>query len=139
MKRVCTAEQMRNIDRLAIEEGKIPSIVLMENAAIKCMEALLDEFKSVEGFKIGIFCGKGNNAGDGFALARHLERNGANVDVFCLMGYDFTPDAQINFDILKNTLQEKGFFNDTEPHKLVVCGDLMDRGPGSKELEKFIK
>ena len=54
------------------------------------------------------------------------------------MKYYVVSDVHSYFDILKDTLTKQGFFNDTEPHKLIVCGDLMDRGPGSKELEAFI-
>ena len=54
------------------------------------------------------------------------------------MKYYVVSDIHSYFDILKNTLQEKGFFDDTEPHKLIICGDIMDRGSGSRELEKFI-
>lgn len=76
--KACTAAQMRQIDKMAEELGGIPSIVLMENAALACVEALGE----VRGKRIGIFCGKGNNGGDGFAMARHLVNRGAQITVF---------------------------------------------------------
>lgn len=97
--KVCTAEQMRKIDRTASDLGGIPSIVLMENAAIACV----DEIKKLSVRKIGIFCGKGNNGGDGLAIARHLYNKGYEVEVFLLFGSDFSKDALINYDILEKT------------------------------------
>ena len=95
--KVCTASQMRAIDKSAWELGGIPSIVLMENAAIACAE----EIKKNNSIKnVAIFCGKGNNGGDGFALARHLFNKGINVCVYLVCGSDFSGDALINFEII---------------------------------------
>lgn len=103
MKKVCTSQQMRDIDRRASEIEGIPGIVLMENAGMRCVEEILSEFPDVSGLKIGIFCGKGNNGGDGFVIARHLDRLGADVDVFAICGTEFSHDAKINYNILENT------------------------------------
>ena len=102
MLKVCTAEEMRNIDRKAIDGG-IPGIVLMENAGIRCVDELLKKFKDIKGLKVGIFSGKGNNGGDGFVIARHLLRLGASVDVFTVLGREFSGDAKISFDMLLGT------------------------------------
>lgn len=102
MFKVSTAEQMRKVDKLAIEEGHIPGIILMENAAIACISKITKKFYKTDS-KAAIFCGKGNNGGDGFAIARHLSRLGYTVDVFPVCGYDFSPDAQVNFDMLCHT------------------------------------
>ena len=94
--KVCTASQMRNIDRSAEELGAIPSIVLMENAAIACVE----EIVKIQGVKsAAIFCGKGNNGGDGLAIARHLYNRGIKTTVYLVCGSDFSGDALINFEI----------------------------------------
>lgn len=103
MYKVCTSQQMRDIDKKASETEGIPSIILMENAGMRCVDAILEEFSDVSGMKIGIFCGKGNNGGDGFVIARHLDRIGALVDVFTVCGTEFSEDARINFNILENT------------------------------------
>jgi len=97
MIKVCTAAQMRTIDRLAEELGSVPSIVLMENAAISCVGEILktDKIKSA-----AIFCGKGNNGGDGLAIARHLKAKGLNVCVYLVCGSDFYGDALINYEII---------------------------------------
>lgn len=54
------------------------------------------------------------------------------------MKFYVVSDVHSYFSLLKKTLDEKGFFSDTEPHKLIICGDIMDRGEESKEMESFI-
>ena len=54
------------------------------------------------------------------------------------MKYYVVADVHGFFDELKLALTEKGFFTDTEPHKLIVCGDLFDRGKQATELQEFI-
>src|SRR6185295_173050 len=69
--KVLTSEQMREVDRLTIEDG-VPSIALMENAAQGVAEEMVREFDPIDRQNIVILCGKGNNGGDGLALARLL-------------------------------------------------------------------
>ena len=54
------------------------------------------------------------------------------------MKYYVVADVHGFCSILKDALKEKGFFNDEEPHKLIVCGDLFDRGGEAVELQNFI-
>ena len=95
--KVATAFQMRNIDSEAIKEYGIPGIVLMENAAIRAAEYILDEFLSGN---CVVVCGRGNNGGDGFAIARHLHNAGLDV---CIAFFDntdkFTHSAAVNYGI----------------------------------------
>lgn len=96
--KVATAEIMRNIDSFCINELGMPGIVLMENASLKVIKNLeLDNFNS-----FCIVCTKGNNGGDGFAIARHLYVLNKKVEVF-LVGSDenMSQDCKINYDILK--------------------------------------
>ncbi len=102
MFKACTAQQMRDIDQKAINQLGIPGIILMENAALRCIEELENDFISLKNLKIGVFCGKGNNGGDGFAIARHLVRLGACVSVYLVCGSDFCGDALINYEMLEN-------------------------------------
>jgi NAD(P)H-hydrate epimerase len=69
--KVLTSEQMREVDRLTIEDG-VPSIALMENAAHRVVEEMVREFDPIDRQNIVILCGKGNNGGDGLAIARLL-------------------------------------------------------------------
>lgn len=102
MQKVLTAAQMREVDRLTTEEYGIPSILLMENAAHAVARVITEKLGgSVKGRRILILCGKGNNGGDGAALARILAIQGAFVDVLLLGTIDeLSGYARINFDNL---------------------------------------
>ena len=78
--KILTAAEMQQIDRRAIERFGIPSIVLMENAAIAVVDAIFEHYPQTE--RAAIFCGSGNNGGDGFAIARHLENRGVVPTAF---------------------------------------------------------
>lgn len=77
-----TAAQMREADRLATERFGMPSIQRMENAGTAIAEFLATEFPDRLGQKVVILCGKGNNGGDGFVVARKLQEKGWNPIVF---------------------------------------------------------
>ena len=81
--RAVTADQMREIDRVAIEEYGIPGLTLMENAGIAVYEVVREFVKDPAG-RIAVFCGKGNNGGDGFVAARHLFDAGYDYDASLL-------------------------------------------------------
>ena len=78
---VVTAEQMQAIDRQAIDGFGIPGITLMENAGVGIVQELQRRFPDLSRKKIFIFCGKGNNGGDGFVVARHLFNLGSEVRI----------------------------------------------------------
>ncbi|HLM60434.1 MAG TPA: NAD(P)H-hydrate dehydratase, partial [Pyrinomonadaceae bacterium] len=101
--KVVTAEEMREIDRLTTEKYGIPSILLMENAAHAAARVITEKLGgSVEGKSFLILCGKGNNGGDGAALARILWTQGASVAVNLFGEISETKgDAKINFEISK--------------------------------------
>jgi len=92
-----TRAQVREVDRIAIEEFGIPSVVLMENAGRGAAEAILragrdaelGPFRGVPYDRVAILCGAGNNGGDGYVVARHLAA--AEIDVVLLESAD--PDA----------------------------------------------
>ena len=102
MRKVLTAEQMREVDRLTTERYGIPSILLMENAAHAVARVITEKLGgSVKERSILILCGKGNNGGDGAALARVLWELGANCFVYLLGTIEETKgDARINFEII---------------------------------------
>ena len=102
--RAATAEQMREIDRLTSEEIGIPSIVLMENAARAVADVCEKELRDTKNPKVLIFAGKGNNGGDGFALARIL--NDRNIEcklAFLFENSKFSEDARINYKAAINS------------------------------------
>ena len=93
--KLATAAQMRELDRQAIQERKIPSIDLMERAAEGVAEAALELLPLRPGkCRAAVFCGAGNNGGDGIAAARLLFLKGVRVRVFLVGSYEkMTPDA----------------------------------------------
>ncbi len=100
MFRVLSSAMMRKADKDAIEKAGIPGIILMENAAKGCVQEILADFPDICGKKIACFCGKGNNGGDGLAIARLLSRLGALVTVFLTHGDSYHGDASINREII---------------------------------------
>src|ERR1041384_7471976 len=100
--KILTPEQIREVDRLTSEKYGIPSIILMENAGMRVVEVLEDRFENLDDFTIAILCGKGNNGGDGFVVARQLIQRGCYPFVFLFAAEDEVHgDARINLDILK--------------------------------------
>ena len=98
---ILTREQSRQLDRRAIDDYGIPGLVLMENAGRGTVDVL--ERLGISG-PIVILCGKGNNAGDGFVIARHLEIRGHACKVLLLFPpSELTGDAATNFAILEKT------------------------------------
>ncbi len=82
--RILTAEEMRGVDRAAIERLGLPGLVLMENAALGVVDAIGRQYPQAE--SAAIFCGPGNNGGDGLAVARQLATRGYAVEIFLAVG-----------------------------------------------------
>ena len=93
--KLTTSAQMKELDRQAIEERKIPSIDLMERAAEAVAEAALELLPTRPGkCRAAVFCGAGNNGGDGIGAARYLFLAGVKVRAFLVGSYEkLTPDA----------------------------------------------
>lgn len=98
--RALTREQSRRVDRLAIDRLAIPGIVLMENAGINAADVVTGMLEAVEGRKVAIVCGGGNNGGDGLVIARHLVNAGRKVVVYLAADpAGLTGDAATNYNI----------------------------------------
>ena len=95
--KILNAAQMRNIDRRTTDRFGVPSIVLMENAAIAVVDAIFQHYPNSD--RVALLCGTGQNGGDGFAVARHLENRGV-VPVLVIVG----DRASIQGDALTNLL-----------------------------------
>jgi NAD(P)H-hydrate epimerase len=95
---ILTREQVRELDRRAIEEFGVPSIVLMENAGRGMAEVLRE--LGINGLVV-LCCGKGNNGGDGFVMARHLDNAGVRVRVLLFADPSgLSGDAAVNHRIV---------------------------------------
>jgi ADP-dependent NAD(P)H-hydrate dehydratase / NAD(P)H-hydrate epimerase len=100
--KILTAAEMRAVDRRTIEAG-IPGIVLMENAACRVVEFLAARFAPLEEQLIQVLCGKGNNGGDGMAIARQIHvrfpNAGLRVELACDPN-ELSGDAAANYKML---------------------------------------
>jgi NAD(P)H-hydrate epimerase len=99
--KIVTAEEMRAIDRATSARFGVPSLTLMENAGAAVAEYVLSHHAAAG--RIVVFCGKGNNGGDGFVAARRLREQGKKVEVILLADPpDLRGDAAIMFGKLPN-------------------------------------
>jgi NAD(P)H-hydrate epimerase len=133
MRKVISAAQMREIDRLTTERFALPPLLLMEAAAASCARAIAAHFSQDLSHKTAlVLCGRGNNGGDGAALARALWLNGARADVV-LFGRteDASGEARTNFEIVRSLASfAAGSRSQPPPLTFVECVD----GAGWEEI-----
>src|SRR5919197_3610956 len=99
--RVLNSSQMREADKRTSEDIGIPSLVLMENAVRQAVAAMEAMYSDLLDRHVGVLCGRGNNGGDGFVVARTLVQRGVDVSVFLLGRVaDVRGDARTNLEIL---------------------------------------
>jgi len=97
-----TRDEVRAVDSWAINEIGVPGAVLMENAGRSCAELIREKLCGVERPKVCMFCGSGNNGGDGYVIARHLMNSGIRVVVVLCAEYKkIKGDARVNLEILE--------------------------------------
>lgn len=141
-------DEVRRIDEIAIQQYGIPGIVLMENAGRGAAEHLIDIVDDQPCF---ILCGKGNNAGDGYVIARHLQLLGGNPEIIQLADpAGLRGDAATNWQICQRaaipttvvTLQNET----SELRKVQQAGYLVDailgtgaRGAPQDRFARFIE
>ena len=96
--------QVREVDRMAIEDYSVPGIVLMENAGRNASEAIVRLFDSISGQDVVVVVGSGNNGGDGLVIARYLELAGAKVRVvLAAPPQRFRGDSLTNLEIINRS------------------------------------
>jgi len=99
--RILNAAQMRDADRFTIEEIGISSLVLMENAGRQVVAAMEAAYQSRLNGRVAVLCGRGNNGGDGFVVARTLLQRGIEASVFVIGALaEVRGDAKTNLEIL---------------------------------------
>lgn len=128
--RCVTPDEMKRIDAFAINTIGIPGVVLMENAGRAVFEAAYDVLAG-RSLPALVFCGRGNNGGDGFVVARHLINNGIETDVFLVGGISkVRGDARVNLRILQkmgapiHRMTKKGLPELRE--RMKRCGIIID-------------
>ena len=104
MKKIVSVKEMKEIDRRTTEDYGIPSIILMENAGRSVADAVCEMInkKWISPKKIAVFCGHGNNGGDGFVAARYLANRRYATEVIMIKSDSIKSlDALTNLNILK--------------------------------------
>lgn len=136
MQPVISAEQMREIDRLTVENHQTTSLQLMQAAAKACFETISAHFAGeLAGKKTQILCGPGNNGGDGAALALELSNAGVRADVVLIGSVaNAKGDAQTNFEIVRRLTSHEtgssavdsraGLLSFVECDTVAACGKL---------------
>jgi NAD(P)H-hydrate epimerase len=124
--KILTAQQMREIDRLTVEQCGVSYATLMETAGARVVEAILRHYGDVEGKSFLILCGKGNNGGDGAVIARLLRMRGARIKVELFGKLDEAQgEARANLDCVKTLVASGGMIfnevgktlNDVKSHR----------------------
>ena len=111
MQKILTAAQIRMADAYTIANEPVSSADLMERAGIACFNRLIEMFSEQQEFSV--FCGTGNNGGDGLVIARHLSNHGKEVTVYVIGDVDKgSPDFILNFERMKLDCQ----------NVLIICG-----------------
>lgn len=143
MKPVVTAQQMAAMDRYSIENLMIPGIVLMENAGYHCARIAQQMLQDLHGKVVHIYCGPGNNGGDGYVIARHLANWGAQVHTLIAASRDnIKGDALINLAILEQTghvIHYIASFTDLPAEKPDLVVDALLGTGASPPLRGFFK
>jgi len=97
-----TRQQVRAMDRCAIERVGVEGLVLMENAGRGAADAIESHLGNLTGRSVAIVAGGGNNGGDGLVIARHLAMRGAKVTSFLIADpHKLTHDSAVNLKILR--------------------------------------
>ena len=122
-----TAAEMRSIDRCTIEELGIPGVVLMEHAGRAVFHSTMRIWGEQGGSgAVSVVCGRGNNGGDGFVVARHLRNHGVPVRVCALAEKDqISGDARINLDILEKMGVKVNYIKSGSELREVLDGSLL--------------
>ena len=97
-----TAEQVRQLDRIAIDSRGVPGLSLMRRAANACVKILLQRWPDTR--SVSVFCGSGNNAGDGYIIAGMLSEQNIQVTVLVAGLTDkLSADAKAGYEYCKST------------------------------------
>ncbi|MBU3911451.1 MAG: NAD(P)H-hydrate epimerase [Candidatus Omnitrophica bacterium] len=99
-----SVQEMQELDRRTIEDFGVPSIILMENAGRCVNNVAMEMLKPCAGKRVAIFCGTGNNGGDGFVTARYLAMQGIGMAVYIIGDTSHIKnDPLLNLNILRKT------------------------------------
>ncbi len=127
MDAILTRDQVREVDRLAIQELGIPGVVLMENAGRAAAGQIRYRIRSKQGNRAVIFCGPGNNGGDGLVIARHLTNHGIDILLYLAGDPDqLTPDCAINYGVVTKIGLDVQLIDSPETARAAAAGLTSD-------------
>jgi NAD(P)H-hydrate epimerase len=126
--KIVSAAEMREIDRATSERFGVPSLTLMENAGSAVARFILSHYPQAQ--RISVVCGKGNNGGDGFVVARHLAESGRIVRVLLLCGpEELRGDAATMFQrlsILPQVVRDAGALSSADAAPIFAVDLIVD-------------
>lgn len=135
MEPVLTADAMREADRYTIEDFGISGRTLMETAGRDAALCIERRFGPAAGIRAAVYCGKGNNGGDGFVLARYLYQHGAHIRVITLGDEaEMSEDAAANLRLLKKMEAH----NDDGRLRIDVLGNLAELPPADIHVDALL-
>ena len=112
------AEDIKKLDKLASEKYGIPESQLMENAGKSIFDKICDNFRES---KFAVFCGKGNNGGDGFVVARLLKEAGCDVKIYLTHdAEEHSPVSKIAFDKLQKGIEILKVTDDVDADAIII-------------------
>ncbi len=112
---VLSTKKSREIDRIMMDKFLVPGEILMENAGRSIANAIFEKFETITLKEFTVVCGKGNNGGDGFVIARHLLNKGSRVNVFIIAKEEeLKGDALFHYKILKNYTKNIMFYDGSD-------------------------
>lgn len=145
---ITSAEHLRRIDAESIEEDGLPGSALMESAGAQAALMISELLEDRPGTLVDIFCGPGNNGGDGFVIARHLLNRNYGVRVFCTQPYDrYRGDAATMLSVLRRcgvepTCIEAGMCEHIDEAANLIVDALLGigtKGPARSTIAEIIE
>ncbi len=124
--KILSASQTKALDAFTIEKEGIASVDLMERASVAFVNWFMKEYFAVQQFSIHVFCGLGNNGGDGLAIARLLRQKGFKVNVFVVeYAKQKSADCEINFGKIQEitsiqTESDLAFLKNIQPNEIII-------------------
>jgi len=119
--KIVSGKKMGEIDRQAMDDYAIPGVVLMENAGLHVVSMIFQLFPPAGTGRIVVFCGRGNNGGDGFVISRHLLRLGYHVETWAMGALSsYRGDAAINYDLFLRGGRDVSLVQEGDPFRLIA-------------------
>lgn len=130
--KILTAQQLKEVDQVTTEVQSISSLELMEKASGACAEWIFKNYNNKHAFYV--FCGPGNNGGDGLVIARILKSRLYNVTVFITSNIAYSDDFEQNFELWQRvsgktiSINNEDDFPDLSDEKIIIIDALFGSG-----------